>query len=44
MTFEGDSQELQLKKNYRTTITVNVQEGEDGGDSVGSDAEDWSSF
>lgn len=44
MTFEDGAQEVQLKKNYTATITVNVQEGEAVGQGVGSDWEDWGDF
>ena len=44
MTFEGGSQEVELKKNYRSTITVNVQEDNPAAEGVGSDWESWSDF
>lgn len=44
MTFSGGSQEIQLKRNYRSTITVNVQEDNPGADSVGADRENWEAF
>ncbi len=44
MTFEDGSREVKLKKNYRSTITVNVQEYDANADSVGSRYEDWGSF
>ena len=44
MTFEGGRQEVQLKKNYSSTITVNVQEEDPDAEGVGSDRESWSDF
>lgn len=44
MTFEGGSQEVTLEKNYRSTITVNVQEENPAAEGVGSDWESWSDF
>ena len=44
MTFSGGEQELQLKRNYRTTITVNVQENNPDAEGVGSDWESWEDF
>ena len=44
MTFVDGSQEVELKKNYTSTITVNVEEYNPDADSVGSLHEDWDSF
>ena len=44
MTFEGGSQEVTLEKDYRSTITVNVQEENPAAEGVGSDWESWSDF
>lgn len=45
MTFDASgSQELKLRKNYETTITMNVQESDSKGDSVGSEFELWGDF
>ena len=44
MTFNDGAQEVELKKNYTSTITVNVQEQNDDADSVGSDWESWGEF
>ena len=44
MTFEDGSQEVALEKNYRTTITVNVQEDNPDAEGVGSDWESWEDF
>ena len=44
MTFDNGAQEVQLKKNYSSTITVNVQEGDPTGKGVGADREDWEDF
>ena len=44
MTFDDGSQEVSLEKNYRTTITVNVQEDNPDAEGVGSDWESWSDF
>ena len=44
MTFEGGEQLVQLKRNYTTTITVNVQEDNPDAEGVGSDWESWSDF
>ena len=35
---------VELEKNYRTTITVNVQEDNPDAEGVGSDWESWSDF
>lgn len=44
MTFNGGERQVQLMKNYTSTITVNVQEGDSKGDAVGSASEDWGTF
>jgi hypothetical protein len=44
MTFGNGQQEVQLKKNYSPTITVNVQENNPDAEGVGSDWESWSDF
>ncbi len=44
MTFDGGEQLVELKKNYATTITVNVQEDNPDAEGVGSDWESWSDF
>lgn len=44
MTFDDGSQEVALEKNYRSTITVNVQEDNPDAEGVGSDWESWSDF
>ena len=44
MTFGDDQQEVELKKNYSSTITVNVQEDNPDAEGVGSDWESWSDF
>ena len=44
MTYEDGSQEVNLKRNYRSTITVNVQEGDPTGEGMGSDPENWETF
>jgi len=44
MTFGNGQQEVQLKKNYSSTITVNVQEDNPDAEGVGSDWESWSDF
>ena len=44
MTFDDGSQEVELEKNYRSTITVNVQEDNPDAEGVGSDWESWSDF
>lgn len=44
MTFVDGSQEVELKKNYASTITVNVEEYNPDADSVGSLYEDWEEF
>ena len=44
MTFGDDQQEVELKKNYSSTITVNVQEDNPDAEGVGSDRESWSDF
>ncbi|MBQ6374549.1 MAG: hypothetical protein IJJ45_08715, partial [Clostridia bacterium] len=44
MTFEDGSQQVELKKNYRTTITVNVKENDPTAEGVGSDWESWDDF
>ena len=44
MTFDGGQQEIHLKKNYASTITVNVREGDPAGEGVGSEYEDWENF
>ena len=43
MTFDGE-QEIELKRNYTSTITVNVQDSDPDADSVGSDWESWGDF
>ena len=44
MTFADGNREVELKKNYQSTITVNVREPDANADSVGSRYEDWGSF
>ena len=44
MTFGDGQQEVQLKKNYSSTITVNVQENNPDAEGVGSNWESWSDF
>ena len=44
MTFGNGQQEVQLKKNYSSTITVNVQEDNPDAEGVGSDWESWDNF
>ena len=44
MTFDDGSEELKLKKNYITTITINVKDEKSKGDSVGSNWENWGNF
>ena len=44
MTFGDGQQEVQLKKNYSSTITVNVQEDNPDAQGVGSDWESWGDF
>ena len=44
MTFDGGQQYVKLKKNYSSTITVNVEEQDPDAASVGSDYEYWSEF
>ena len=44
MTFEGGVQEVQLKKNYASTITVNVQDYNPDAQGIGSDWESWGDF
>jgi len=44
MTFEGGEQLVALKRNYASTITVNVQEDNPDAEGVGSDWESWSDF
>ena len=44
MTFGNGQQALQLRKNYSSTITVNVQENNPDAEGVGSQRESWSDF
>lgn len=44
MTFDDDTQLVELMKNYRSTITVNVQEANPDADYVGSEEENWRDF
>ena len=44
MTFGDGEQEVELPKNYASTITVNVEEYNPDADSVGTLGEDWESF
>ena len=44
MTFGDGVQEVELRKNYSATITVNVQENNPEAEGVGSDWESWSDF
>ena len=44
MTFSDGEQTVQLKKNYSSTITVNVRDSDPSGDYVGSDYEDYGDF
>ena len=44
MTFGNGQQEVELKKNYSSTITVNVQEDNPDASGVGSDLENWEDF
>ena len=45
MTFDDEGQQVvELQKNYRSTITVNVQEENPNADYVGSDEENWRDF
>lgn len=44
MTFSDGEQQVELKKNYTSTITVNVQEANPDAEGVGSDWESWGEF
>ena len=44
MTFGDNEQNVELMKNYQSTITVNVEEIDPHGQSVGTDRENWGSF
>ena len=44
MTFQDGSQQVELKRGYTSTITINVQEFNPDADSVGSDFELWGDF
>ena len=44
MTFGEGEQEVQLKRNYIATITVNVQEADPNASGVGSAYENWNGF
>ena len=44
MTFDNGEQLVELKRNYRSTITINVQENDPNAAGVGSDYENWEDF
>ncbi len=44
MTLSDGSQEIELRKNYHSTLTINVQEEVPETDRVGSDWESWEDF
>ena len=44
MTFEDGSQQVELEKNYRSTLTVNVLEADPNAEGVDSDLESWEDF
>ena len=44
MTFDNGQQEIGLRKNYRSTITINVKEADPDAKGVGTEYEDWENF
>lgn len=44
MTFNGGQTEVELKRNYASTITINVKQGDAKGDRVGSARENYRDF